>query len=143
MATLNKTRTISLIAQQFALKRAFPESNATVRRNRLYWSGVLQPTGLSDTYSVKLTYSLEMSPKTFVTSPEICDREFQIVPHRYSDGSLCLFLPKNGEWNQGMYVAETIIPWACEWLFHYELWLVTGEWHGGGIHPGDKRMPNA
>ena len=34
-----------------------------------------------------------------------------------------------------MFIADTIVPWACEWLLHYEIWLATGEWHGGGEHP--------
>lgn len=34
-----------------------------------------------------------------------------------------------------MLIADTYIPWAIEWLYYYEIWLVTGEWCGGGIHP--------
>jgi len=34
-----------------------------------------------------------------------------------------------------MAIADTIIAWASEWLFFYELWLATGEWHGGGHDP--------
>jgi hypothetical protein len=35
-----------------------------------------------------------------------------------------------------MSIAETIIPWTSEWLYFYELWVFTGEWHGGGHAPG-------
>jgi hypothetical protein len=31
------------------------------------------------------------------------------------------------------FIADTLVPWASEWLFDYELWLATGEWYGGGI----------
>jgi len=34
-----------------------------------------------------------------------------------------------------MLIADTIIPWASEWLFHYEIWKVTKTWHGGGHDP--------
>ena len=34
-----------------------------------------------------------------------------------------------------MQLATTIVPWCSEWLFYYELWLATGEWLGGGVHP--------
>jgi hypothetical protein len=27
------------------------------------------------------------------------------------------------------------VPWLLLWLSFYELWLITGEWHGGGVHP--------
>lgn len=59
-------------------------------------------------------------------------------PHLYPDGSLCLFYPPGLEWRPTMYVAEMIIPWAAEWLFFYELWLVGGHWYGGGRHAASK-----
>ena len=139
MATLNKTKTLSLVSQRIALQQAFPNSNCRLRRNKLSWKATLQPTGLSDSYEVQLTHSLERNPKIFVCWPKLCDRDNQLVPHRYNDGSLCLFLPRKREWNQGMFLSETTVPWACEWLFHYELWQATGEWHGGGLHPGDNK----
>lgn len=62
------------------------------------------------------------------------------VPHLYNDGSLCLFYPKNDEWNYKQLWLETLIPWTSLWLFYYEIWIETGEWLGGGIHPtGDNK----
>jgi hypothetical protein len=29
-----------------------------------------------------------------------------------------------------MFIAETIVPWACEWLAYYEIWKATGHWSG-------------
>ncbi|MEY9893897.1 hypothetical protein ABIA35_007434 [Catenulispora sp. MAP12-49] len=52
------------------------------------------------------------------------------LPHVYRDGNLCLYLP--GQWHEEMLLADTILPWASEWLLHYELWLVTGHWSGSG-----------
>jgi len=34
---------------------------------------------------------------------------------------------------------ETIVPWACLWLYYYEVWHTTGEWLGGGLHPSARR----
>jgi hypothetical protein len=52
----------------------------------------------------------------------------------YSSGDLCLYLP--GEWNESMLLAATILPWTSQWLFYYELWLITGHWMGTGHdHP--------
>jgi hypothetical protein len=36
-----------------------------------------------------------------------------------------------------MVLADTIIPLASLWLFYYEVWFATGEWLGGGEHPGE------
>jgi len=35
-------------------------------------------------------------------------------------------------------ISNNIMPWISEWLYYYEIWPVTGEWYGGGIHPGRK-----
>jgi hypothetical protein len=37
-----------------------------------------------------------------------------------------------------MFLANTILPWACLWLFYFEDWLITSQWKGGGEHPASK-----
>lgn len=131
-----KRKKIPNLSEQFlVLRRAFPESTGRVHRNQLCWKSVLQPSALSDSYRVRLVYSLEKPPKVFVESPELFHRDEERIPHQYADGSLCLYLPAAQEWERSMCLADTIVPWTAEWLIHYELWHATGEWHGGGIHP--------
>ncbi|ACX76279.1 hypothetical protein Fisuc_2696 [Fibrobacter succinogenes subsp. succinogenes S85] len=48
---------------------------------------------------------------------------------------LCLYHPKKRPWDRSMLLSETVIPWAIEWLYFYEIWLCTGQWLGGGEHP--------
>ena len=69
-------------------------------------------------------------------SPKLIQKNGERVPHLYDQETqrLCLFMPKYEEWKPFMYISETIIPWASEWLVFYELWLSTGEWLGGGEH---------
>ena len=57
------------------------------------------------------------------------------LPHTYPGNELCLFYP--GEWQHDRFLAVTIVPWTAEWLLHYEIWLATGEWTGGGRHLRD------
>src|SRR5262245_50222071 len=53
----------------------------------------------------------------------------------YPLNTLCLFLG-NREWHQSIPIADTLVPWASEWLLFYELWLATGgQWLGEGEHP--------
>jgi hypothetical protein len=59
--------------------------------------------------------------------------EGERLPHVYENDELCLYYP--GEWSGKSHIADTIIPWISEWLLHYEIWLATGEWQGGGEHP--------
>jgi hypothetical protein len=58
--------------------------------------------------------------------------------HMYSDGSLCLYDWREQSWQNKWHLHETIIPWTAEWLVFYELFLLTGVWHGKSADPGAK-----
>lgn len=64
------------------------------------------------------------------------------IPHTYPYSGkgilLCLWWPNDRDWVPQMKLAETYIPWTAEWLHYFELWCQTGEWGGGGAHPGMK-----
>jgi len=107
----------------------------------LTWQGNLTPTPLSATYAVEVTYRLRESPRVRVVDPPIQHREGRSPPHLYEGHLLCLYLPDSGEWDAGMQLAKTVLPWASEWLLHYEVWLATGDWHGGGVHPQGGKAP--
>lgn len=101
------------------------------------WTGELRPTPLSDAYLIRIGYELDAHPRTRVLRPELRGVPgTESIPHIYPDGSLCLYRPAYGEWTAELFIADTIVPWAALWLIHYEYWLATGEWHGGGEHPG-------
>lgn len=97
------------------------------------WLGLLRPTDVSEMYAVAIRFRIGRVPRVYVTAPPLARLSDAEVPHRYSDGSLCLHLPK--EWDAAMLVAETTVPWATLWLYYYELWHATGDWLGGGAHP--------
>lgn len=92
----------------------------------------LQPTAMSRVYWVRIFYTPGLRPKVFVKYPRIKNVPGEILPHFNPDNTLCLYHSAK-EWTPAMYLAETIVPWASEWLFHYEIWKGTGEWRGGGI----------
>jgi hypothetical protein len=136
---MEKMSRISLIHQAGALKSYFPDSK--ISRNReieLTWVGSITPSPLSATYTLKLHYRYNEGAEVFVIDPQPLPlaKNRNHLPHVYSTPRqrLCLYYPKGNEWNTGMYYVHTLIPWACEWLCHYELWVGTGTWHGGGIH---------
>lgn len=135
MAAWPKQRSISLSLQQAALHRLFPESSARIRRSELTWVGTITPSPLSRTYRVRLRYKLTDSPEVEVLEPLLQKRGSDNPPHLYPGEKLCLYLPRIGEWNKTMMLSQTIIPWTSEWLLNYEVWLATGEWSGGGLHP--------
>ena len=55
------------------------------------------------------------------------------LPHVFDGDELCLCYPR--QFNPRILIAKTIIPWASEWLLHFEFFLITGAWHGGGHEP--------
>jgi hypothetical protein len=95
--------------------------------------GQVHPTPLSRKYSLKLDYRPPHRP--LVTVPEVkVGVEDQSLPHVYPGNELCLYYEGEFDGRRDL-LADTIVPWACDWLYYYEIWLTTGEWEGGGIHP--------
>jgi hypothetical protein len=128
---------ISLIHQAGALKSYFPESEIIRKgEDELIWIGDITPTPLSETYRVKLHYKRGAFINVSVVARKLKLAEGATkLPHVYSTHrqQLCLYYPKDNEWHTGMYYVKSLIPWASEWLYHYEIWVGSGQWHGGGI----------
>lgn len=134
----NRTRTLNFAIQAAKIKALFPDSSPTSNHNRLVWNHTITPSPLSASYDVKLVYVRDDWPKVYVVNPKLELYPGEVaLPHVYSTEEqwLCLYYRPGREWKADMHLADTIIPWTCEWLLHYELWLATGNWHGGGIHP--------
>lgn len=125
------------------LRKHYPSAQCTIRRSCLRWIGTVHPTHLSDNYELELLYKLDSVPKVRVVSPMLEKRDGERPPHMYSADRLCLYLPRAMEWTREMVLATTIVPWASEWCMYYEIWLATGEWCGGGVHPGQDKRDSA
>jgi hypothetical protein len=103
----------------------------------VFWIGQIQPSALSETYKVRIEYPLGGRPLVWILEPKLHENRNNDnnVPHTFRDGSVCLHLP--GGWTPDMFVGDKIIPWLGLWLLHYEYWLATGLWHGGGHKHGE------
>ena len=123
---------LNVAQQAFGLHARFPDVHATLSRGRLIWTGVLQPTALSRSYRVHVDYQPPHDPRVRVLD-ELDTRDGRTLPHTFVDGWLCLH--EDGDWGPAMSIADTIVPWASEWLMYYEIWLATGDWYGGGEWP--------
>jgi hypothetical protein len=62
-------------------------------------------------------------------------RDGESLPHVWSHHRRLLCLHRAEDWNPKHLIANTIVPWAAEWFLFYEIWLITGEWDGGGDWP--------
>ena len=128
MAITRPARSLSLAQQALALRRLFPHAAITISGARLTWEAVITPTPISRDYTVRITYSRGSYPRVVVIDPPLQPDKDGRLPHFYREGSICLH--EAGQWDGSMFIADTIIPWASEWLAHYELWKRAGRWHG-------------
>lgn len=117
------------------LKRRFPSSEFSLHRDLLTWIGEITPSPMGAIYTVRLRYKLKNRPGVQILDPPLKRRDNLPIPHVFKGNKLCLFRFKYGEWNARRPLSETILPWTSLWLFYYEIWLITGVWHGGGEHP--------
>lgn len=124
----------TLIQQLAALERLPVTTRVTIEHGRLSWTCELQPSPLSDTYTVHISYATgERAPTVTVLRPDLRAAGVESLPHVYTQDHLCLYYP--WQWTDNKLITRTIVPWASEWLLHYEIWKATGTWHGGGHEP--------
>jgi hypothetical protein len=124
---------------------------------RLVCRGALRPTPVTSVYSIRLEYAVGQLPIAVVEEPLLTGRpDGEEIPHMYPANEQwparpCLYYPSDGDWATDRSLATTIVPWLLEWLLHYEVWLTTGEWRGGGVEhrpisssgPGDSSTETA
>ncbi len=128
---------IPLAKQQIRLSSLYGDviDYIGIERSELLCVMRLQPSENSDVYKVKITYKIsDISPKVWLISPHMQMFEGRPPHHVYDKDEqehyrLCVFDPKQKEWTQQMFLAESFVPWVCTWLNTYEFWLITGEWH--------------
>ena len=149
--------TLSIQAQMDRMRRAWPDFRVLGATDWLVtWEGPLRPLAMRYTIRVSMCFDKALSnaaivgypPRVTVIDPLLRrrpERPEERIPHIYPNRSspdrpiLCVYLPGSGEWSWRDAVADTTIPWAIDWLACYEGWLATGEWAGGGVHPGKER----
>lgn len=136
-----KERPRTIDAQIVNMRACLKDFECKRSRDKAVWIGLLQPMPISRIYRVKIRYQIGDIPKVFVLSPALEIRKGEErIPHTYSDNEICVYWPAGDEWNGQKFISDTIIPWTILWLFHYEIWLATGKWLGGGVH-FKKHMP--
>jgi hypothetical protein len=131
---MNKLKVLNNGVHFGLLKKLYPQGRLISSHPGLIWECEFRPNPLSQPYKIRLVYRNNEKPQIYVTSGKLGRGKLSKLPHVYSsdEQSLCLHYPSEKSWTPAINIADTIIPWAAEWLYHYEIWLVTGEWNGGG-----------
>lgn len=140
---------LSLAEQKADLELMYSETKAYIKHGILTWIGVVKPGPFSREYAIKIEYRIGKNPLTWLINEKLDPEMYKEIPHKYGVDldagtiQLCLYKPGNKEWLKHYSIAKTIVPWAIEWLYYYEIWQITGEWQGGGTHPTPKACRNS
>ena len=121
---------LNLAQQALTLRNVYPDSSVRLGPNSLTWRGRLRPSALSREYLTEVSLMAGRNPVVNVVDPALEPNAEGFLPHIWEDGSLCLNTA--GQWSPKMHLVDTTLPWASEWLFHYEVWKGTGIWLGDG-----------
>ena len=127
-----------VVAEKAALLRLFPMGQFIEQSSLAFkWVVEIKPTPLSKSYEILVIYEFGKNPDIFILTPLDKYGDTKNLPHVYSTKKqkICLYYPKTDEWSKNKLIANTLLPWAAEWLQFYELWMATGIWLGDGIHP--------
>lgn len=126
---------LNVAVQALQLRHDFPTSTAAVSAGALCWTADVHPTPLSREYRLKVELKRGRRPKVTVVAPVLVAPPRRRLPHTFVGDFLCLHL--EAEWDGSHSLAATVVPWAVEWLVHYEVWLATEgrSWTGGGHEP--------
>jgi hypothetical protein len=131
--------------QLLLLQRRFPEGAGIIARSRLVWDQSLQPHALAHRYQCRLEHKLQGYPSLCCLDPALSVlADGRTLPHvnsRMEPVEMCLFMRNSECWNDGMVLADIVLPLAFYWLAHFEDWLYSGVWRGGGTHPIPTRPP--
>lgn len=132
---------IKILQHEIFYSNIFQEGRLK-RKALFYVVFEIRPTQSSKIYTLLLVYKERGIPYIYILNPNLREESNGlIIPHLYDQKRLrlCLYYPNYSEFESNDYIAEQIIPWIKLWLFHYEVWLYTKEWLGGGIHVGDEK----
>lgn len=145
MGKFQKNKTLSLSQQIFVISEKYKNvKNWHIRRNTLVVVLKIKPTEYSSEYIIEIKYKKGYKPTVWLLEPKLQEFDGKKPHHIYGfcgdKVRLCIYDARDSscEWNSGMVLADTVIPWVSTWLFAYEYWLITGIWHYDEI-VGDKK----
>jgi hypothetical protein len=135
-----RPKRLALPLQRAAIDATWPSLITRVSGSILQAEGEIQPSPVTRTYRVRLIYEQGRRPRVQILSPRLERRPSspeEPIPHTYNESKPgeerpCCFDPNVPDWDPGMLLARSVIPWMLAWLVDYEIWTATGLWLGGG-----------
>lgn len=135
----SKSTVVSIPMQKYYLitkyRKILLKDNSS---KRIDMDFLIKSTNTNMEYTIKIKYdNLYKMPNVFLLKDNLPTRLDENIPHIYGTSTirgkeylkLCTFYPGE-DWNNKMILATTVFLWAIEWIYFYELWIVSGQWCG-------------
>ena len=145
IGTMKRNRPRSLGAQIDRMRGRWPDfRHRQIAGGLSVWRGTVRPYQRLYEIGVLWDPTSDLKPWVCLINPELMPRSdgaYEKIPHLLFDkknpkwSGLCLFDPDGNEWSNRDLIADTTVPWAVEWLQHYEFWRFDGNWRGKSIGP--------
>jgi len=121
-------KSLPLFAQMERMRVLFPQFKTKHRNGVVEWTGAVAPWEGGPEYVLRITLKQGYHPNIQVISHDIGE----YCKHTYPGKRLCLYHPYDSEerWREDEFIAEKIVPWSVSWLAYWNIWKVTGHWHG-------------
>ena len=141
-----RMETISAQSQYERLKTSFPDLVQEELSDTKFSVVIkLRPDVFSKEYDVRVLFETGRVSVYVIGELKIASNRTKL-PHVYSNElkHICLYGKEGESWSSEKSIVSTIVPWASEWLYYYELWLIDGQWHGGGHdeYANEKKVKN-
>lgn len=112
----SRAKALPMAVQAGALRKHCDTISLRIRgSSSLKWRGRILPAEYTDHYVIEVDYRTDTSflprPHVFVRDPLLKLRDGRGCPHRHGNDEPCLYYHHGTEWNTGMLLAETIVPW--------------------------------
>lgn len=108
------------------MKDKYPQFTSKIEGINVLFKGDIQVSPHFPIYTISVKYKCNKPPIVKIINPKLVDRP----PHFYFNSqSLCLYHPKNFQWNSKKIIANEIMDWTIAWVYFYEVWLETGIWY--------------
>lgn len=117
----------SLLREKAHVNQKYTCFECTISSQQLICKGYLKVSEEGQEYLVEIRYRFKKAPEVYILNPDI---PHQKDIHVYNNGSLCLYDWRDRPWTEHDSVATLLVPWLAEWLVLYELYLLSGFWHG-------------
>lgn len=142
-----KTKEVSLIIQREKIRKKWEKNIIYVSKRGLDINLKIPSTNIENKeYLLKVIQKQGEIPKTYILKENLNLKRQERIPHIYGEDliknkkyiRICTFLPSE-DWNNKKNISDTVIFWAVEWIYYFEIWNVCGVWNGGGKHPRKRK----